>query len=451
MKRKAAKQCLNRRRFLVTAGSTIGGICFGRSACSESEHSDGSGDKPNIIVILSDDQGYADVSCYDHAQEVNTPNIDILARDGVRLTDGYASCPVCAPTRAGLLTGRYQQRFGIYYNSDVPNSAFGDEITVAQVLKKYGYATGIVGKWHLGSTPEKHPNSKGFDEFYGFLGGGHKYFDLDQEGNPLYRNNEIVRGEKGYLTDVFTREAVSFIDRHGKTGKSFFLYLPYNAPHKPEEAREKYLKKFNTGDPTRDNYLARLASLDEGIGKVLNALMRNGIYDDTLVFFLSDNGGTSAGADNGILRGGKCTFYEGGIRVPFIVSWPKRLPAARVCSVPIISLDVFPTAVAAAGGKMPGGRTYDGKNMMPALAGKTSEALHDSLFWDTGRGAWAVRHGKWKLVCSDGAKYELFDLDVDLDETKDLADKKPELVERLKKLHDEWKKEMGSRQEGTLK
>jgi len=442
MKRKAAKQCLNRRRFLVTTGLTIGGICFGRSARCEPEHSDGSGGKPNIIVILSDDQGYADVSCYDHAQEVDTPSIDILARDGVRLTDGYASCPVCAPTRAGLLTGRYQQRFGIYYNSDVPASTFDKEITVARVLKNCGYATGMVGKWHLGSDSGKLPYNKGFDEFFGFLGGGHKYFDLDQKGNPLYRNNEIVRGEKGYLTDVFTREAVSFIDRHGKTTKPFFLYLPYNAPHKPEEAREKYLKKFDTGDPTRDNYLARLASLDEGIGKVLDALTRNGVYDNTLILFLSDNGGTSAGADNGILQGGKCTFYEGGIRVPFLISWPNRLPAGRVCSVPIISLDIFPSAIAAAGGNMPVDRIYDGRNMLAVLEGKTKGPLHDSLFWDTGRGSWSARHGNWKLVCPDGSNCELYDLQVDLCETHNLAQHRPNMVRKLKKLHESWRKQM---------
>ena len=429
----------DRRQFLAAMGLMTAGVCVGCRSSRVSENP-ASVDKPNIIVILSDDQGYADASCYEHAKEVSTPNIDSLAKDGVRLTDGYVSCASCAPSRAGLLTGRYQQRFGFYDNPYAEHGVFRDQTTIAQLLKDAGYATAIVGKWHLGSQPENHPNSKGFDEFYGFLGGGHDYFNLEMKRNPIYRNDEIiVHGEKGYLTDVLSREAAEFVDRHSSRAP-FFLYLAYNAVHKPEQAPEKYLRMFNTADERRDSYLARLASLDEGIGVVLAALKRNGVYDNTLVFFLSDNGGTGAGADMGILRGGKGSFYEGGIRVPFIVSWPRQLPAGKVCSEPIISLDVLPTAVAVAGGELPKDRIIDGHNMIPALLGKIDGPLHKAFFWTYADPAtWAVRRGKWKLVCIDD-RLKLYDLESDIAEKMDLAKQDPDLVRELKEAYVAWNK-----------
>ncbi len=398
--------------------------------------------KPNIIIILSDDQGYGDLSCYDHDKEVSTPNIDSLAKSGVRLTAGYTSAAVCAPTRAGLLTGRYQQRFGVYGNKDILGTSFLTQITLADVLKKSGYTTGVIGKWHLGRDSEKQwPNQRGFDEFYGFLMSARGYFG-DIPNNPIMRNGEKIPAGEDYLTDSFTREAVSFIDRHSKK-QPFFLYLPYNTPHYPLMAREDYLKRFNTGDKSRDTYLAMLASLDEGVGKIIDALKKNGVYEDTLLIFLSDNGGDfHYGGRNGKLRAGKGQLYEGGIRVPFIVSWPKRLQGGSACDVPMMSIDIFPTAVAAAGGTMPDDRAYDGRNMLPILTGDAQGPLHDVLFWEAeGRGkkpgAWAVQQGEWKLI--SGQQLELYHLSSDMSETKNLIAEKPDLANKLNDLHTQWK------------
>lgn len=392
---------------------------------------------PNIILILSDDQGYGDLSCYEHSEELRTPNIDRLAKNGVRLTDGYASAPICGPTRAGLLSGRYQQRFGVYTNRHIFDDGFLQQETLAEVLKGLGYTTGVVGKWHLGRmTEERRPNRRGFDEFYGFLKSMRGYAGRNPN-NPIYRNREPVGAEEGYLTDSFNRAAVDFVERHAKDGP-FFLYLSYNAPHYPMEAREDILKRFDTGDAMRDVYLAMMASVDEGVGMVLNSLEKHDIDGNTLVFYLSDNGGlTTKGADNGVLRDDKGSVYEGGIRVPFLVSWPDQLPAGHVCTVPVTSLDVFPTAVAAAGGTLPEDRTSDGRDMLPVLMKDGEGPLHQTLFWhsqsvDSDR--WAVRHGDWKLVSGE----ELYDLKEDIGESKDLAAEKPEIVKKLQGLFDEW-------------
>jgi arylsulfatase A-like enzyme len=398
--------------------------------------------KPNIIVILSDDQGYGDLGCYDHDKEVRTPNIDSLARSGVRLTAGYASAFVCAPTRAGLLSGRYQQRFGVYGNRDILGTSFLTQITLPDVLKKHGYVTGAIGKWHLGrDSKEQWPNQRGFDEFYGFLMSARGYYG-ELPNNPIMRNGEKIPAGEDYLTDAFTREAVSFIDRHSNR-QPFFLYLPYNTPHYPLMAREEHLKRFNTGDKSRDTYLAMLASLDEGVGKIIDALRKNGVHDDTLLIFLSDNGGDIGyGGRNGKLRADKGQLYEGGIRVPFIVSWPRRMKGGGVCDVPMMSIDIFPTAVAAAGGTMPDDRAYDGRDMLPILTGEAQGPLHDALFWEAeSRGKkpapWAVRQGDWKLI--SGKELELYNLASDMGETKNLIAEESEIASRLNALHQQWK------------
>jgi arylsulfatase A-like enzyme len=401
------------------------------------------GRRPNIVLIVSDDQGYADVSCYDHPQEVSTPNIDRLATEGVRLTDGYASAYVCAPTRAGLLTGRYQQRFGFYTGGDSRVGLPLSEVTVADLLKKEGYATGVVGKWHVGLEPEYRPLQRGFDEFYGFLGhGAHDYFELQitTEHNSIYRNDKPIN-DTGYLTDNLAREAVSFIERHHR--RPFFLYLPFNAVHWPLQAPDDYVKRFNTGDENRDIYLAMLTSMDEAIGKVLDALKRTGADGNTLVIFFSDNGGARKNfANNGVLRDYKQTVYEGGIRVPFIVSWPGKLPRAAVCSEPVISVDIMPTILSAAGVGLPGDRVYDGKDMLAALRGETTEPLHRALFWYDGTQQWAVRAGKWKLLSRKGS-LELHDLEADISEKHNLAARRPDVVEELEGMYAEWRSQMG--------
>jgi len=399
-------------------------------------------DRPNIVLIVSDDQGYADVSCYDHPEEVSTPNIDRLAKEGVRFTNAYASAYVCAPTRAGLLTGRYQQRFGFYTGGDSRVGLPLSEITVADLLKKKGYATACIGKWHVGIEPKYHPLRRGFDEFYGFLGhGAHDYFNLKitDEYTSIYRNDKPIN-DTGYLTHNLTREAVSFIERYHK--QPFFLYLPFNAVHWPLQAPQEYIKRFDTGDENRDIYLAMLACMDEGIGKVLDALKQTGVEDNTLVIFFSDNGGAQRNfANNGILRDYKQSVYEGGIRVPFIVRWPAELPKAAVCSEPVISLDIMPTILSAAGVALPQDRIYDGKDMLPVLRGETKESLHKALFWDDGIDQCAVRAGKWKLV-SRKETLELYDLEADISEEHNLTAEHPDVVKELNKLYTNWRSQM---------
>ncbi len=398
--------------------------------------------RPNIVVIVSDDQGYADSSCYDHPKEVDTPNIDRLADEGVRLTNGYASAYVCAPTRAGLLTGRYQQRFGFYSGPDSRVGIPLSEVTIADLLKMEGYATAVIGKWHVGLEPEYRPLQRGFDEFYGFLGhGAHDYFKLEitSEHNSIYRNEKPIN-DTGYLTNNLAREAVSFIARHCK--RPFFLYLPFNAVHWPLQALHEHMERFNTGDQNRDIYLAMLTCMDEAIGRVLEALKRTGVDDNTLIIFFSDNGGARRNrANNGLLRDFKQTVYEGGIRVPFIVRWPGQLPKGMVCDEPVISLDVMPTICAAIGIELPDGKEYDGRNMLPALRGQAQTPLHNALFWCDGTDQWAVRAGKWKLLNFKGS-LELYDLHADISEKHNLKDENPQIVERLQQLYTAWKNQM---------
>jgi arylsulfatase A-like enzyme len=365
-------------------------------------------DQPNIVVILADDLGYGGVSC--QGGDLQTPHVDSMARGGIRFTNGYVSCPVCSPTRAGLNTGRYQQRFGHEFNPGPTGNAsttFGlplTEVTIADRLRAAGYTTGIVGKWHLGHTRERLPLSRGFDEFFGFSGGAHPYL------NAMFgTQNTIMRGfepvdEKEYLTDAFTREAVAFIDHHANDNKPFYLYLAYNAVHTPMDTIEKYMRRFpEIQDPLRRKHAAMLAAMDDGVGAVMASLHRNGLEDRTLVFFLSDNGGPTRSntSSNKPLRGFKGQVLEGGIRIPFMVAWKGHLPAGKVDDRPVIQLDIMPTAVAVAGGSMPTDRPIDGVNLMPHLTGKQTKAPHDVLFWRMGPQA-AVRKGDWKLVRHEG-------------------------------------------------
>ncbi|MHC4424755.1 MAG: sulfatase-like hydrolase/transferase [Planctomycetota bacterium] len=432
---------ITRRRFLSSSALAASGICLGGKVWS-AKAKKGGDRRPNVVVIVSDDQGYADSSCYDHPKEVSTPNIDRMAAEGVRLTHGYASGYVCAPTRAGLLTGRYQQRFGFYTAGDSRTGMPVSEVTVADVLKKKGYATGIIGKWHVGIEPEYRPLQRGFDEFYGFLGhGAHDYFKLDitDEYTSIYRNDKPIN-DTGYLTNNLAREAVSFIERHQK--QPFLLYLPFNAVHWPLQALQEHIERFSTGDKNRDIYLAMLACMDEAIGRVLAALKRTGVDDNTLIIFFSDNGGARKNfANNGVLRDYKQTVYEGGIRVPFIVRWPGKLPKGAVCDEPVISLDVMPTICAAVGAKLPGDRVYDGKDMLPVLRGQTGKPLHKALFWDDGTDQWAVRAGRWKLLSRKGS-LELYDLQTDIGEKDNLTEQNPEIVKRLRQTYTAWKNQM---------
>jgi len=429
---------LSRRDFLTLLGGGTAALWLHSLIGEEAP----GGRKPNIIVILSDDQGYADVGSHG-CKDIPTPNLDSLASSGVRFTDGHVSCPVCSPTRAGLMTGRYQQRYGHEMNpGGAPEHGLPlSQITLANLLKSAGYATGIVGKWHLGMTPELHPQKRGFDEFFGFLSGAHSYLDpLLGTPNAILRGTEPV-DEKEYLTDAFTREAISFIERHQK--HPFFLYLPYNAVHAPLHATEKYLSRFKEiSNERRRTYAAMLSAMDDGIGAVLRKLTDTGLEKDTLIFFLSDNGGPPGnGSSNGPLRAYKATVYEGGIRVPFVLRWPAKIPAGVVYQNPVISLDVLPTALAAAGGKLPTDRPMDGVNLLPYVTGEKSDPPHDLLFWRMRQNE-AVRMGNWKLVVAGATPPQLFDLSKDIGETNDLAGQKPDFVKELTGALAEWESQM---------
>ena len=405
--------------------------------------------RPNIVLIVSDDHGNADAGYQRNPPVIKTPSIDQLATDGVVFTNGYASAYVCAPTRAGLLTGRYSQRFGFYRASDSRAGMPLSEVTLADVLKKAGYETGAFGKWHLGLTKEFHPCSRGFNEFYGFLGhGGHDYFDLtihqgaDDNQQPIYRNFNPI-SDSGYLTDNLAREACSFIKGKSGKGKPFFLYLPFNAVHAPLQAPEEDIKRYNTGDRSRDIQLAMIDRMDRAIGEVIKTLKEEGIYENTIIFFFSDNGGAKVTkAVNLPLRDFKHSVYEGGLRVPFIMSWPEKLKHS-VCNEPVISFDIMPTICSALNIPLPSDRVYDGKNMLPAISGKLNSPLHSELFFDGNDGIWAVREGEWKLVYTKQGQLELFNLTEDLSEQKNLAGQYPDKVKDLNGKYLKWRSEMG--------
>ena len=400
----------------------------------------------NAILIVSDDQGYADLSCHPGGEGAETPNIDRLAEEGARFTNGYASCPVCAPTRAGLLTGRYHQRFGFYQAPDSRAGLPTDEITLADVLGKQGFRTGVFGKWHLGFQPQHRPIRRGFGTFYGFLGhGGHDYFDLSisDEARSIYRDGSPI-SDSGYLTRNITREAVRFIEDN--RDKPFFAYVPYSAVHNPLQAPEDTLRRFRGPDPDRNTYLAMLAILDEGVGRILATLDRLELAEDTRVMFFSDNGGArGTTADNGVLRDFKHSVYEGGIRVPFLIRWPARIPAGSVSDQPVISIDAFATILSALGVRPPAGLDLDSRDIIPAAIGATPrEAVERSLYWNwTDKGSptgWAVRKGRWKLL-SDEGEAELYDLQTDISEERNLAAERPELVAELLATYKAWEEE----------
>jgi arylsulfatase A-like enzyme len=411
--------------------------------------------RPNVIVILADDLGYADVG-FNGCKDIPTPNLDALAKNGVRCSNGYVSHPFCSPTRAGLQTGRYQQRFGHENNpawlpEDTKVGLPLTETFLAKQLRAAGYATGAIGKWHLGAAPCFHPNERGFAEYFGFLGGGHMYLPDEKRQPPkektwqveyqipLNRNKEAVE-HVGYMTDILSDEAVAFVGRH--KAEPFFLYLAYNAVHTPLQAPGKYLARFpHIADEKRRTYAAMNSAMDDGIGRVVAALREYKLEQDTLIFFLSDNGGpiTVVPCSNAPLRGGKGQVLEGGIRVPFLACWPGTLPAGAVYNEPVCAIDLLPTALALAGAPPPE-KPLDGVNLVPHLTGANKAAPHERLFWRTGGGVtWAVREGRYKLLSSAKAeKPQLYDLDADIGEARDLAAEKPDVVKRLTAAFEAW-------------
>lgn len=401
--------------------------------------------RPNILVIVADDLGHADPG-FQGGRDVPTPRLDGLAASGVRCTSGYVSGPYCSPTRAGLLTGRYQQRFGHEFNPGPPaaaNIAVGlpvSERTLPELLRAGGYRTGLVGKWHLGHDEAFLPQRRGFEEYFGFLGGAHPYLpqgDVEEGINAIRRGRDPV-DEPEYLTRAFAREAVSFIDRH--RDEPFFLLLAFNAVHGPLQAPPDGLDRFpGIADPRRKAYAAMLAELDVAVGRVLDRLDEAKLADDTLVIFLSDNGGPPANASsNGALRGFKASTWEGGIRVPFVVRWPGHLPAGKTFDHPVIQLDILPTALAAAGVTVPDGLQLDGVNLVPHLAGRDEAPPHDRLYWRFGEQT-AVRSGDWKLVKANGVTDPiLVNLSEDAGETTDRSATNPDKRRELESAWRDW-------------
>ena len=412
-------------------------------------------ERPNIVLIVADDMGYGDLSCYG-SKQISTPNIDSLAQSGIRCSNGYVSGVVCAPSRAGLMTGRYQNRFGFehnivgaadYYNGDQIGLPV-EETTMADQLKQLGYSTACIGKWHLGNHPAMHPNSRGFDYYFGRMK-GHGYFPKVDD-QAIYRQRKpVTKIEVPYTTDWYTKEAIEFI-RRTPDGKPFFLYLAHDTPHTPLQAKAEDLARYQTiSNKKRRTICAMQHCLDENVGKLVQYLKDAKRYQNTVVVFLSDNGGVTDRANHSInapLRGQKATFLEGGMRVPFIISWPAGLlPNGATYNHPIISLDLLPTFLSVAqrkselndGTKL--ARTFDGVNLLPFLNGKRgNKRPHKDLYWRiTHRGA-AIRSGDWKLVRTPHLPPQLYNLASDISERNDLAASNPEQVRELMTRLAKW-------------
>lgn len=458
---------------------------------------------PNVIVILADDLGYGDTSAYG-SKIVKTPNIDALAADGVRFTQGYVSHPVCAPSRSAIMTGRYQTHFGYEFNPVGRDKVRGvslAETFIPQVMKSAGYSTAMVGKWHLGEAGAYNPVARGFDQYFGITGGAGAFIVDAKPGDefhtppgargsygtaeggaaitamneaedmvlirqraPIYRGREVVE-VKEYLTDAFTDEAVRFIGEN--KDRPFFLYLAHTAPHTPLQATAKYIERYkhieNKGQRV---YAAMVSAVDDSVGAVRAKLKAEGIEKNTLIVFLSDNGCAGYVGDactNAPLNGYKAGHLEGGVRVPFIVAMPGRIKAGQVDTRVISSLDIAPTAAALAGAKMPNGS--DGVDLMPYLTGRNKGTPNPTLYWRSGPN-FAIRDGDWKMwvvnradpserprtgagVTPDGVEAKvsplgkyvmLYDLKNDLGEKANLAAARPEVVARLQAKLEAWDK-----------
>ena len=423
---------------------------------------------PNVVLVMMDDIGYGDLGSYG-ALDVRTPNIDRLAREGVRLTDAYANGPVCTPTRAALISGRYQQRVGLEAlltlspgDRELGLPAVGTSLPA--LLKTSGYATGLVGKWHLGWKPEFGPIAHGFDAFYGFLSGAHSYYTNRAEirgvgAGPvdLFENTTPVEAT-GYLTDEITRRAVGFITRH--VDRPFFLEVAYNAVHWPFEPPDRPPIEAEPGGSrplrqmpddsvpaTRQDYVRMLERADQGVGEILAALDQRGLTSNTLVLFTNDNGGEWL-SRNAPLFHRKGTLWEGGIRVPLILRWPGKLPPGKISGQVAMTLDITASILAATGTRPPAGYRPDGIDLLPILR-EDAPLLERRLFWRwtrPERQQRAVRFGQWKLLV-DASQLLLFDLSVDAGERTDLAARRPDLVAALKRLLADWEADVdrGSR------
>jgi arylsulfatase A len=464
---------MNRREYLKTVG--LGLVTFSMSGCAGIYHRVAQRRLPNIVLIVSDDQGYNDLGCYG-GTEIKTPNLDRLATEGIRLTSFYVTWPACTPSRGSLLTGRYPQRNGTYdmFRNDkvdqdhlytpqeyeVSWEMVGGmdtrEVLIPRALKKAGYISGIFGKWDLGQLHRFLPLQRGFDDFYGYVNTGIDYWTHERYGVPsMYRNNNPTMEDKGtYATDLFRREAIRFIEMN--KDRPFFCYVPFNAPHgasnlnRPRpgvQAPLDYINAHYEGyDPNNTNtrqarrirYMAATTYMDEAIGKILETLTRNHLEDNTIVIFFSDNGG-GGGADNAPLRGGKSQMFEGGLRIPCIVRWPGVVTAGSVSDEFLSSMEILPTLCGAAGVQLPRDVVLDGFDMTSVLAGK-KKSRRKEMFWKrkADKGA-RVENFKW-VESARGAG--LFDLSSDIGEKHDLSQEKPDVLKMVKARFAVWEELM---------
>jgi arylsulfatase A-like enzyme len=430
---------------------------------------------PNVIVMMADDLGYADVSAYG-IDRIPTPNIDSIGEGGVIFTAGYATASVCSPSRAGAHTGRYQQRYGFEYNAGPARREAEEglgldigEITLGTALSGAGYATGLVGKWHLGSQDQFYPTNRGYADFVGIMPGGTAYIDITLPGVKHFDNprpagdvprsqgrsdltaviegpeRTVIDNETEYLTEYWARRAVGFIEEKAP-GDPYYLFIGWNAPHDPLTVTQKYYDRFPHIETEHHRiYAAMVSALDDAVGEVLAAVERSGEARDTLIVFVSDNG--CAAYYDGMcacepLRGGKLTHYEGGLRIPYMMKYPARLPAGQVYRQPVSTLDIFPTAMAAAGAPLATDRVYDGVDLLPFLTGEAEGEPHPVLAWRREPMA-AIRQGDWKLWRSVEDGYSLlFNLAEDPNETTNLAQSHPEKLAELEAAFDAWAADM---------
>ncbi|EWH10250.1 sulfatase [Catenovulum agarivorans DS-2] len=420
--------------------------------------------QPNILLILTDDQGYADVS-FNGSQDIRTPNLDKLANAGTTFSSAYVVHPFCGPSRAGLLTGRYPHMFGSQFNLPRQKQAGGlgvpvEETYISSVLQQAGYYTGIVGKWHLGETAKYHPNNRGFDDFWGFLYGGHDYFPKEYERKyqafkergldyaipqylvPLEHNGKEVRA-KEYLTDELSKQAQRFIKSANDKQEPFFLYLAYNAPHTPLQAKEEDMAQFpNIKDKKRKTYAGMVWAVDRGVGQIVETLKETGQYENTLIVFLSDNGGkTSQGGNNYPLKEGKGSTHEGGYRTPMFMHWPEQVKPGHKYRHPVSALDLYPTFANLAGAKIPAQKKLDGKDLWPALKSNQSVRPGEPIYVMRHRLGYSdvgVRIDNFKALRINNGPWQLFDVENDPAEERDLANKYPDLLLELVANMEAW-------------
>ncbi len=423
--------------------------------------------RPNVLLIYTDDQGSIDVNCYG-AKDLITPNMDALAADGVRFTQFYSAAPVCSPSRAALMTGRYPQRAGLASNASSTRGGHGmpgEQVTIAEMLKAAGYVTAHIGKWHLGYTDDEMPQAQGFDYTFGHMGGcidnySHYFYWQGPNRHDLWRQGEEVWHEGEFFPNLMVDEAAAFIEKN--KDRPWFVYFAINTPHYPLQGTAKWREKYRELPSPRDKYAAFVSTADEAIGKLLTKLDELKLTDNTIVILQSDHGHSTeertfgGGGNAGPYRGAKFSLFEGGIRVPAMIRWPGKIPAGEVRGQMCVNCDWLPTIATLCDVQLPKHR-IDGKSIAAVLKSSDAESPHDVFHWQSGRGKtgpqWAVRHGKWKLIgnpndtsnkapITDEDRLFLVNLSEDVSEMKNLAAANPEVVERMQSLHDAWIKDV---------